>query len=120
VVIEAVGHVDQALNLCVRLCRQEGRILYFGVPAEKLDGVAWKDLFFKNITVHTSVGPDFTRDFPLAMRWIAEGRLDLKPLVTHRFPLERIAEAFRLFGGRTEGAIKVQVEFPAAASALGG
>lgn len=111
VVVEAVGHVDQALNLCVKLCRQGGRILYFGVPDDYLDRVAWRELFYKNITVHTSVRPDFTRDFQLAMRWIAEGRLSVRPLVTHRMPLSRISDAFRLFGERRDGAVKVQVEF---------
>jgi threonine dehydrogenase-like Zn-dependent dehydrogenase len=114
VVVEAVGHVDQALNLCVRLTRQGGRILYFGVPTRYLDRVEWHELFFRNITVHTSVRPDFTRDFPLAMRWIGEGRIDVRPLVTHRLPLADIAEAFRLFGDPRSGAVKVQVDFPAA------
>ncbi len=31
-VIEVVGHQDQALNLCIDLCGQGGRLLYFGVP----------------------------------------------------------------------------------------
>ena len=66
--IEAVGHENQALNLCVDLCRKNGRILYFGVPQDKIDGIRWRDLFFKNISVHTTVNPDFARDFPLAMR----------------------------------------------------
>ena len=70
IVIEAVGHHDQAFNLCIDLCRKAGRILYFGVPPEHLDQIRWRDLFKKNLTVHTSVDPDFRRDFPLAMRWI--------------------------------------------------
>src|SRR5262249_49919995 len=86
-VIEAVGHENQALNTCVDLCKKGGRILYFGVPKERLDDIRWRDLFFKNITVHTSVNPDFARDFPLAMRWISEGRIDLSGLLTHEFPL---------------------------------
>jgi len=111
IVIEAVGHYDQAFNLCIDLCRQAGRILYFGVPPQCIE-VRWRDLFFKNLTVHTSVNPDFSRDFPLAMRWIGEGRINVKPLITHRFPLARIQEAFELFRDRRDGAIKVLVEFP--------
>ena len=113
VVIEAVGHGEQALNLCARLCRRMGRILYFGVPPEVIESIDWRELFIRNITVHTSVNPDFTRDFPLAMRWIGEGRIDVRPLVTHSYPLERIADAYRLFAERRDGAIKVEIEFPA-------
>ncbi len=111
IVIEAVGHYDQQFNLCISLCRQAGRILYFGVPPETVE-VRWRDLFVKNLTVHTSVNPDFARDFPLAMRWIGEGRINVKPLITHRFPLAQIQEAFEVFHQKRDGALKVLVEFP--------
>ncbi|MSR58637.1 MAG: alcohol dehydrogenase [Planctomycetaceae bacterium] len=113
VVIEAVGHADQAFNLCGTLVKHSGRILYFGVPPEKIDGVSWREVFYKNVTVHTSVGPDFAWDFPLAMRWLAEGRLDLTPLVTHTYPLREIQSAFETFRDRRDGAQKVVIEFPA-------
>ena len=64
--------------------------------------------------MHTSVDPDFLRDFPLAMRWIGEGRIDLSALVTHRFPLAKIQTAYETFRDRKEGAQKVLVEFPRA------
>jgi threonine dehydrogenase-like Zn-dependent dehydrogenase len=113
-VIEAVGHEDQALDLCVRLARKGGRILFFGVPEEGIESARWRDLFFKNLTVHTSVDPDFSRDFPLAMRWLAEGRIDLAPLITHRFPLREAQKAHETFRDRTDGALKVLLRFPAA------
>ena len=112
-VIEAVGHRDQAFNLSTDLCSHAGRILFFGVPPTTIDGLRWSDLFFKKITVHTSVNPDFHIDFPLAMRWIAEERIDVAPLVTHRFPLREIQQAFETFRDRRDGALKVMVEFPA-------
>lgn len=112
VVIEAVGHREQALNLCVSLCRRGGRLLYFGVPQATIDNVAWREVMLKNLTIHASINPDFVRDFPLAMRWIAEGRVDLRPLVTHRLPIEQIQAAFELFYQRRDGALKVFLEFP--------
>lgn len=112
IVIEAVGHADQQFNLCVDLCREGGNILVFGVPPETIDQVRWRDLLFKNITVNTSINPDFKRDFPLAMQLLAEGRIDVTPIITHRFPLSEIQQAFELFRDRREGVIKVIVEFP--------
>ncbi|GIX03087.1 MAG: alcohol dehydrogenase [Planctomycetaceae bacterium] len=113
IVIECVGHADQAFNECIALCRYGGRILYFGVPPEVIHQLRWRDAFTKNLTVHTSVNPDFARDFPLAMQWIGEGRVDVSPLLTHRFPLEQIEEAFTLFRERRDGVLKVIVDFPA-------
>ncbi len=111
-VVEAVGHKDFAMNLCVQLCRPEGRLLVFGLTELEIDGVRWRDLHVKKITVSTSIGPDFERDFPLAMRWIGEGRIDVSPILTHRFKLDQIQAAFDTFQQRREGALKVLVEFP--------
>ncbi len=112
VVIEVVGHENQQLNLCIQLAKQAAHILSFGVPPETVDGLRWNALFRKNITVHTSVDPDFSRDFPLAMRWIAEERIDLRPLLTHRFDVQEIQTAYETFYERREGAQKVLVDFP--------
>ena len=46
------------------------------------------------------------------MRWIGEGRLNVKPLITHRYPLSEIQEAFEVFLEKRDGALKVLVEFP--------
>jgi threonine dehydrogenase-like Zn-dependent dehydrogenase len=115
-VIECVGHQDQQFNLCIDLCRHAGRMLCFGVPPPVIDGLRWRDLFDKNVTAHTSIGPDFRRDFPLAMRWIGEGRVDVTPLITHTFPLARVQDAFELFRDRRDGALKVLLHFPCRAS----
>jgi threonine dehydrogenase-like Zn-dependent dehydrogenase len=112
-VVEAVGHREQVLNLCVDLCRPQGTILFFGVPPRTIDNVRLLDLFMKNQRLVTSVGPDFTRDFPLAMRWIAEGRIDVLPIITHRFPLAEIQTAFDTYFERRDGALKVFVDFTA-------
>ena len=112
IVIECVGHADQQFNLCIDLCRHAGRILFFGVPQQIINGLRWRDLFCKNITVHTSVNPDFRREFPLAMQWIQQGRIDVSPIITHTFPLAQIQTAFELFRDRKDGAIKVIVNFP--------
>ncbi len=112
-VVEAVGHRDQQFNLCVELCRTNGHFLYFGVPPAILDGIRWFDLALKKVTVHTSLNPDFGRDFPLAMQWISECRIDLSPLVTHTYPLAHLQTAFETFHERRDGALKVILEFPA-------
>ena len=67
---------------------------------------------FKNLVITTSIHPDFERTFPLAMQWIAEGRVTLQPLITHRFLLSEIQQAFDTFRDRVDGVQKVLVEFP--------
>jgi len=40
---------------------------------------------------------------------VRHGRLDLRPLLTHTFSLDRITEAYDLFGQRKDGVIKVAI-----------
>ena len=40
----------------------------------------------------------------LRLRPIGQGKIDTMPLITHRFPLSRIGEAYRLFESRQDGA----------------
>lgn len=111
-VVEAVGHREQQLNLAFELCRPQGHVLSFGVPCDQIDGLNYGRMFWKNLHLHTTVGPDFTRDFPLAMQWIAEARVDVRPILTHRFTLDKLQEAFDLFWARRDGVLKALVEFP--------
>jgi threonine dehydrogenase-like Zn-dependent dehydrogenase len=46
------------------------------------------------------------------MELVRHGRLDLTPLLTHKFPLERITEAYSLFGERRNNVIKVAIKPP--------
>ncbi|GMK57854.1 hypothetical protein CspeluHIS016_0406880 [Cutaneotrichosporon spelunceum] len=51
----------------------------------------------------------YANQYPKAIRLVAEGLIDLKPLVTHRFPLEQAVEAFHVAADPLHGAIKVQI-----------
>lgn len=49
------------------------------------------------------------RQYPKAIRLIAGGLINVKPLVTHRFKLDDAVEAFHLAADPAHGAIKVQI-----------
>jgi L-iditol 2-dehydrogenase len=51
----------------------------------------------------------YCNQYPKALRIVSGGLVDLKPLVTHRFPLERAVEAFEVAADPKQGAIKVQI-----------
>ena len=40
---------------------------------------------------------------------IASGRIDTRPLVTHRYKLEEIEEAYELFANQRDGVLKVAI-----------
>lgn len=43
------------------------------------------------------------------LRLIEHGKIDTTPLITHRFPLDRIEEAYRIFENKEDGVIKIAV-----------
>ena len=47
--------------------------------------------------------------FALVLRLIEAGKIDTTPLITHRFPLSEIAEAYRIFENKRDGVIKVAI-----------
>ena len=66
------------------------------------------DMYGKNLTFKTG-GVDGC-DCAEILRLIEAGEIDTTPLITHRYPLGRIAEAYDLFENRRDGAIKVAVD----------
>jgi len=44
------------------------------------------------------------------MEVVRSGRVDLTPLLTHTFPLEKIGDAYELFGERQDGVLKVAIK----------
>ncbi len=66
------------------------------------------DMYGKNLTFKTG-GVDGC-DAREILRLIEAGKIDTTPLITHRFPLERIGEAYRLFESRKDGVIKIAIE----------
>lgn len=110
-VIEAAGYED-AHRLMIDLVRIDGRAVMFGVPKfeqSTLDMYGW---YRKRAPVYTFHRPKVEEDIHLALELIVQGRIDVKPILTHRFPLERVQEAYDLFADRKDGCIKVIVEFP--------
>lgn len=65
------------------------------------------DMYGKNLTFKTG-GVDGC-DCEEVMQLIEEGKIDTTPLITHRFPLSRIAEAYSLFENKEDGVIKVAI-----------
>lgn len=45
-----------------------------------------------------------------ALTYIEQGKIDTTPLITHRYKLDDIKEAYRVFEERLDGVIKIAVE----------
>lgn len=109
VAIEALG-TQQTFENCLRSLRTGGTLSSLGVYSGHLQ-VAYEAFAagigdFKIVTTLCPGGKERMRRL---MEMVKNGRLDLKPLLTHSFPLAQIEEAYELFGGRRDGVIKVAI-----------
>ena len=102
----------QAMAAGIRACAPGGTVLFFTpTPPGQLLELEPHYLYFNEITLASSYscGPLDTRE---ALQLIERGMVRARDLVTHRFPLSRAAEAFRLTvrGGESLKALVVLEE----------
>lgn len=109
VAIEALG-TQTTFESALRVLRAGGTLSSLGVYSGKLSVPL--EPFAAGLGDHkivTTLCPGGKERMRRLMELVRSGRLDLNPLLTHTFPLERIAEAYELFGSRKEGVIKVAI-----------
>ena len=108
-VVEAVGHEEQQFNLATALARNRGRVLYFGIPPDRLNDVAFEPVVRKSLTIQTNVPDDLRPFVRIAMRAIREGHIKPHRLITHKFDFADIQKAFEAY--RDRAGMKVILEF---------
>ncbi|MBI3127095.1 MAG: alcohol dehydrogenase catalytic domain-containing protein [Candidatus Tectomicrobia bacterium] len=109
VVIETAGAAE-TMRQAYGMVRPGGVILQFGIGPKAVDGIPGQDYYFKDITVIGSRA-GLAEDFERAVRLVASGRIDLEPLVTHRFPLRDIQRGFEFIEkGGDGGTLRAVIE----------
>ena len=104
VAIEAVG-VPDTFELCTELIRPGGRVANVGVHGHSAT-LHLETLWIRDVTITTGLVDTFTT--PQLLDLIATGRLDPKPLATHRFELGETEEAYDTFAdAASTNALKV-------------
>jgi len=119
VIVTAATQSSEPMHQAALMCRKRGRIVLVGVTGLELSR---DDFFKKELTfqVSASYGPgrydpnyeDKGQDYPVGfVRWteqrnfeavldmMADGRLDVKPLISHRFDIGDAEKAYELVAG---------------------
>ena len=113
VAIEALGR-QETFELALRSIRPGGVLSSLGVYSGKL--VAPYEALYAGLgdqRIVTTLCPGGKDRMRRLMAMVAEGRMDLTPLITHRFALDDITTAYDLFSRQGDGVLKVAL-FPAA------
>lgn len=138
VIITASTSSDEPVHQAAQMCRKRGRIVLVGVTGLKLSRADFyeKELSFQ---VSCSYGPgrydpayeEGGQDYPVGfVRWteqrnfeavldmMAEGTLDVMPLISHRFPFAAAPEAYALLAS-DDPSLGILLQYPSADAAGG-
>ncbi len=105
VAFECAGE-NGAVEDAIAAAKPGGRVILVGIPGEDRTSFTASIARRKGLTIKLSRRMKHT--YPRAIRLVESGLVDVRSLVTHRFPLEKTADAFAV-AQRREG-LKVIVE----------
>jgi alcohol dehydrogenase len=107
VAIEAVG-IPATFELCEEIITAGGHIANIGVHGKSVT-LHLETLWSKNITITTRLVDTVTT--PMLLKTVQAKKIEPKKLITHRFKLDQIMEAYETFGNAAkEKALKVILE----------
>lgn len=106
ITLECSG-AESSLNLAIYVTKDGGNVVMVGLNHRKvtvsLASAACREVNLLGIK-------RYRHSFPLAIYLVANGKLDVKPLITHKYKIEDALDAFETASSLTAGAIKVQIE----------
>ena len=106
-VFEAAGYASAHAPSMEMACIG-GKVVIIGISSE--DRVSYKESAARRKGLTIYMARRSRRALRRGIDLVAAGRIDLSPLVTHRFPLDRIQEAFETVSGYKDGAVKAVIE----------
>lgn len=106
--IETSGFPDSSAA-CLSVVRKEGKVAHIGW-ANDLPPLPVIPVMAKTLTIFGIGGNGGRGQYERSLELVRAGRIDLDPVVTHRFALADAAEAFSVASTKREDAIKVLLE----------
>lgn len=110
VAIECLG-TQQTFEYCLRVVRPGGTVSSLGVYSKGINIPL--EAFSAGLGDHkivTTLCPGGKDRMRRLMNIVATERMDTSPLITHRFPLARIVEAYELFANQRDGVLKIAIK----------
>jgi threonine 3-dehydrogenase len=86
-----------------------GRVNLLGTPNRTTEVDFARDIIFKGLTVYGVTGRKMYRTWHQMQRFLRAGQLDPRPVITHRFPLECIAQAIQVIKDGQAGKVILEV-----------
>jgi len=105
-VFECAGSPECVVQ-SVRVCRKNGRVAFVSLPTVDEMPIPYKTMVMNQITVYGSrANPNASEK---VLELLGQGKINVKDLITHVFPIEEFSKAMDTFVNRLDGAMKVVV-----------
>jgi threonine dehydrogenase-like Zn-dependent dehydrogenase len=104
-----VGGVQATFELAPELIRMEGKLVIFGYhpgPRQIKDLGYWNWMAFDIINAHFRDMNTILRGARIGMALLNDGKINMEPLITHRYKLEEIETAFSAAKEKPKGFVK--------------
>ena len=108
VVCEMSGAVS-ALHDAFALVRNGGRVQLLGIPKGEVPVNFATEIIFKGITIYGVIGRKMYETWNQMQRFLRSGVFDPTPVITHRFPLERIDDAISAIRSGDAGKVILEI-----------
>jgi threonine 3-dehydrogenase len=89
--------------------RLGGRVNMLGTPSRTTDVDFARDVIFKGLTLYGVTGRRMYGTWDVMQRFLRSGQLDPRPVITHRFPLEGIADAIQVIKDGSAGKVILEI-----------
>jgi threonine 3-dehydrogenase len=89
--------------------RLGGRVNMLGTPSRSTEVDFARDVIFKGLTLYGVTGRRMYRTWDEMQRFLRSGQLDPRPVITHRFPMERMEEAIGVIKDGTAGKVILEI-----------
>ena len=92
--------------------RVGGRVNLLGTPSRPTEVDFARDVIFRGLTLYGVTGRKMYTTWHQMIRFLRNGQLDPAPVITHRFPLEGIADAIAVIKEGKAGKVILQIADP--------
>lgn len=106
VAFEAAG-AEETPNQCAGVARLGGKVIVAGIPSDDRMRFTASTARRRGLTIKMVRRMKHT--YPRSIGLVEKGLVDVEPLATHVFPLERIAEAFERVAAYEDGVIRAVI-----------
>jgi threonine 3-dehydrogenase len=107
-VCEMSGH-PSGHQTAFAAARLGGRVNFLGTPSKPTEVNFARDIIFKGLTLYGVTGRRMYGTWQQMFRLLRSGQVDPRPVLTHRFPLERMAEAIEVIKSGRAGKVILDI-----------